>query len=131
MLTATKAGAFYALIVFLIGFMLGTIRVLLIVPYLGETAAVSLEAPVVLAASWLICRWCVDWLDVPRRVDARSRMGVVAFLVLIAAEFALGRLGFGRSTSEQLAGYGSAAGAVGLSAQVVFASLPVVQIWRR
>jgi hypothetical protein len=58
MANASKAGALYALIVFLIGFILGTIRVLLIVPRLGETAAVMLETPVMLAASWFVCRWC-------------------------------------------------------------------------
>jgi hypothetical protein len=67
MATASKAGALYALIVFLIGFILGTIRVLIIVPRLGETAAVLLETPLILAASWFFCRWCVDRLDVPRK----------------------------------------------------------------
>jgi hypothetical protein len=67
MATASKAGALYALTVFLIGFILGTIRVLIIVPRLGETAAVLLETPLILAASWFFCRWCVDRLDVPRR----------------------------------------------------------------
>jgi hypothetical protein len=131
MITATNAGALYALIVFLIGFVLGTIRVLLIVPRVGETAAVVLETPLMLVASWFVCRWSVDRLDLPRRVDARCLMGVVAFAVLIAAEFALGRLVFGRSASEQSADYASAAGAIGLAAQVVFATYPIVQIWRR
>src|SRR6266540_3135155 len=131
MAVATRAGALYALTLFLIGFMLGTMRVLLIVPRLGETAAVLLETPLILAASWFVCRWYVERLDVPRRVGARSLMGVVAFVVLMAAEFALGGLVFGRSAIEQLAGYGSAASAIGLAAQAVFASFPVVQVWRR
>jgi len=46
---------------------------------------------------------------------------------LMAAEFALGGLVFRGSVSEQLAGYGSASGAIGLAAQIVFASVPVVQ----
>jgi hypothetical protein len=33
-------------------------RVLLIAPRLGETAAVFLETPLILAASWFVCRWC-------------------------------------------------------------------------
>jgi hypothetical protein len=40
LLRATKAGALYAIIVFVIGFILGTIRVLLLAPRLGETTAV-------------------------------------------------------------------------------------------
>jgi len=48
---AVEAGVIYALIVFLCGFALGALRVLLIVPRIGETAAVSLEAPLILTAS--------------------------------------------------------------------------------
>jgi hypothetical protein len=57
---ATKAGALYAIVVFSIGFILGTIRILLLAPRLGETAAVIVEVPIILAASWPVCRWCVD-----------------------------------------------------------------------
>ena len=55
MFRATKAGALYAIIVFVIGFMLGTIRVLLVAPRLGETTADIIEAPIMLAASWFVC----------------------------------------------------------------------------
>ena len=57
MFQATKAGALYAIVVFSIGFILGTIRVLLLLPRLGETTAVIVEAPIMLAASWFVCRW--------------------------------------------------------------------------
>jgi hypothetical protein len=83
---ATEAGALYAIIVFLIGFILGTIRVLLVAPRLGETTAVILEAPMMLAASWFVVRWCVDRLDVRRTIQARLLMGLVAFMVLMSAE---------------------------------------------
>ena len=127
---ATKAGAFYAIIVFVIGFILGTIRVLLLAPRLGETIAVIVEAPVILAASWFVCRSCVARLDVRRTVSARSLMGLVAFLVLMSAEIGLGAV-LGRSLVDQLATYGSLAGAIGLAAQVIFAMFPVIQGWRR
>ena len=52
---AIEAGALYAIIVFVIGFILGTIRVLLLAPRLGETMAVSLEVAFILTASWF-CR---------------------------------------------------------------------------
>ena len=48
MFRATKAGALYAIIVFLIAFILSTIRVLLVAPRLGETTAVIIEAPIML-----------------------------------------------------------------------------------
>ena len=126
---ATKAGALYAIIVFLIGFILGTIRVLLFAPSLGEATAVIMEAPIMLAASWFVCRWCVDRLDVTRTVPPRSLMGLVAFLVLMSAEVGLGAV-LGRSLGDQLDGYGSPAGRIGLAAQVIFAMFPVIQVWR-
>jgi hypothetical protein len=127
---ATKAGAIYAIIVFLIGFIFGTIRLLLLVPRLGETTAVIIEAPIMLAASCFVCRWCVDRLDVAATVSARSLMGLVAFLVLSLAEFGLGAV-LGRLLTDQLAIYKSPSGAIGLAAQAVFAMFPVVRVWRR
>jgi hypothetical protein len=43
---ATTTGALYAIVVFSIGFILGTIRVLLLAPRLGETIAVIIEPPI-------------------------------------------------------------------------------------
>jgi hypothetical protein len=73
----------------------------------------------------------VDRVDVPRSVPVRSAMGGVALLVLMAAEFGLGGLAFGRSLDEQLSAYASAPGAIGFAAQIVFAAFPIVQVWRR
>ena len=130
MFQATKAGALYAIVVFSIGFILGTIRVLLLTPRLGETTAVIIEAPIMLAASWFVCRWCVNWINVRRTVPTRSVMGWVAFLLLMSAEVGLGVV-LGRSLGDQLDSYGYSAGAIGLAAQVIFAMFPVLQVWRR
>ena len=43
----------------------------------------------ILLASWFVCRWWADPLDVTRTVLARSLMGLVAFLVLMSAEAGL------------------------------------------
>jgi hypothetical protein len=127
---ATKAGALYAIVVFLIGFFFGSIRILVVVPRLGETIAVIIEAPIMLAMSWFVCRWCVERLSVRRTVPPRLLVGVVAFLVLMSAEFGLGAA-LGRSLVDQVAAYGSLAGAIGLAAQVIFATFPVIQVrWR-
>ena len=89
-----------------------------------------MEAPVILAASWFVCRWCVDRLDVRRTVSARSLMGLAAFLVLMSVEVDMGAV-LGRSLVDQLSSYGSLFGAIGLAAQVVFAMFPLIQVWRR
>ena len=54
-----KAATAYFAIVFGIGFVLGTARVLVIIPRIGELAAVLLEVPVMLATSWFAARWCI------------------------------------------------------------------------
>jgi hypothetical protein len=87
------------------------------------------EAPIILAASWFVCRWCGDRLDVRRTVPARSLMGLVAFLVLMLAEIGLGAV-VGRSLVDQLAAYGSLGGAIGLAAQVIVAMFRVIQVWQ-
>jgi hypothetical protein len=50
----------------------------------------------------------VDRLDLAATVPARSLMGLVAFLVMMSAEFTLGAV-LGRSLAHQLAAYGSPA----------------------
>src|ERR1700687_1040773 len=102
---AIRAGALYALVVFGVGFVLGTIRVLLMIPHIGETAAVLVEAPIMLAASWYVCRWSVERLDSPRNFPSRSVMGAVAFVTLMLEELALAVLVFGRSPAEQFGAY--------------------------
>jgi hypothetical protein len=128
---AVRAGALYALIVFGVGFVLGTIRVLLMIPHIGETAAVLAEAPIMLAASWYVCRWSVERLEAPRSLPSRTVMGAVAFVTLMLAELALGVLAFGRPLAEQFGAYVTRAGAIGFAAQVIFAVFPVIQVWRR
>ena len=84
----------------------------------------------ILLASWFVCRWWADRLDVTRTVPARSLMSLVAFLVLMSAEVGLGPV-LGRSLADQLAAFKSPFGPIGLGAQVIFAMFPVIQGWRR
>ena len=131
MAAAIPAGVIYALIVFLIGFIFGAVRTLLLIPHLGETLSVSVEAPFMLAASWFVCRWCVERLHVSRRAGARTAMGVVEFFVLMLAELGLSVLAFDRSVAQFSAAYGTLPGMIGLAAQIVFAAFPITHVWKR
>jgi hypothetical protein len=124
---AVKAGAFYFALVFLVGFALGTVRVLMLVPRVGALRAVMLETPVILIASWTICGWLLRRFRVPACAGARLAMGCVAFILLMLAE-ALLSLAIGRGPVAYLASFATAEGALGLAGQLVFALFPLVRM---
>jgi hypothetical protein len=128
--TLTSGAAYFA-IVFLAGFALGALRTAVVAPWLGEAFAVLLEAPVILAVSWFVAIWSVERFEVPAVPLARLAMGGVAFVLLMLAELGFAVTVFHRSGAEYLAGYQSAAGAIGLGAQVAFALVPWALTWRR
>lgn len=126
MRTAIAAGAAYFVLVFTAGFLLGVLRALLLAPLLGETPAVVVELPVILAVSWLACAWLIRRFAVPPALAPRAVMGAAAFALLIAAEFGLAALAFGRTPAEHLQTYRSLAGLLGLAGQLAFATFPVI-----
>lgn len=124
---ALRAGITYFALVFAIGFILGTIRVLVVIPQFGDTNAVLLELPVMLALSWFACRALVSRFNVPPEASARLTMGGLAFALLMLAELAVSVLGFGRTVSEHLATYQATGAQLGLAAQIAFALFPWAQ----
>jgi hypothetical protein len=125
---SSKAGLAYAVIVFGAGFILGALRLLVVVPRLGATAAVLLEAPVMLALSWWVCRWCVARFRVAASWQARVLMGMVALLGLQLAELSLAATLFDQPPASYLRGLGQVPGVIGLAAQLAFASWPLMQL---
>jgi len=124
---AAAAGAVYFLILFSAGFVLGTLRVLAIAPRLGDIAAVLLELPLMLAASWLVCRYLIRRMTIAADPAPRLLMGLTGFALLILAEIALGWFGFGRSLELQMAALGQPAGLIGLAGQIAFGAIPLLQ----
>jgi hypothetical protein len=118
----------YAAAVFAAGFVMGTLRVLVLVPRLGDTGAVLAELPVMLPASALLAWWAARRWRVPARAAARLAMGLVAFALLMLAETALATLGFGRPLAEHLAGYGDPSAWPGLAGQGMVALWPLILI---
>jgi hypothetical protein len=127
MTRAIRAGLAYFLLVFAAGFVLGTLRVTLIIPRIGELAAVCLEVPILLTLAWLICRAIIRRFDVPATLGARLAMGVFAFALLMLAELALSVLLAGRSPAQHFALYRQLAHQIGLAAQIGFAAIPLLQ----
>ena len=126
-----KAGLAYFGAVFVVGFMLGAVRVLVLVPRLGETASVLLEVPVILVVSWRLSGWTTQEFRVSSAVSRRLLMGVVAFALLMLAEMGVSVFAFGRSIEDHFAAYRSSQGVIGLIAQIAFAFIPLMQRnWR-
>ena len=124
---ALKAGVAYFSSVFVIAFMLGSFRVLVMTPRFGEVVSVSLEAPIILAVSWVASHLVARKFGVARGVPPRLLMGAVAFALLMFAELGLSVIVFGRSIDDYFAAYWSAQGLIGLAAQFGFAFIPAIQ----
>ena len=131
MLAALQAGLAYFAAVFAVSFALGTVRVLLLIPNLGESTAVLLELPIMLGVSWVACGFFVARFSVPALWIDRLVMGALAFLLLTIAEGCLSVLLFGRSVAEHLATYRSGQALMGLAAQIAYAAFPLLRIGRR
>ena len=124
---SAAAGFAYFAVVFAAGFVLGAVRVLALAPRLGESVAVLLELPVMLAVSWRSCRWVIARLEVPKASSARLVMGGLAFAMLMIAEMGISIFGFGRTLSDHLEYYRQMPVLLGLAGQIAFAAFPIVQ----
>lgn len=122
---ALQLGLAYFAAVFALGFLLGTLRVLWLIPWIGELAAVALELRIILSCAWLIAG---RLLRARRLAPAQAAlMGASAFLLLMLAEAALSLLLANRSLHEHLALYAEWPHRLGLAGQLVFASFPFLR----
>ncbi|MEM9619876.1 MAG: hypothetical protein AAF936_18125 [Pseudomonadota bacterium] len=128
MSNSLRAGAAYFALIFALGFVLGTIRVLVLLPRVGETNAVLLEGPLILTASWFTCSFLITRYRVAPVFSKRLLMGASALILLLLAEFVLGVYGFSRSVGEHFAHYATMPGALGLAGQIVFGLFPIMQL---
>ena len=72
----------YFLLVFAVGWILGPIRELWVVPHFGRMAAMLSEAVIMLTAMIVAARWVVRRSHVPRTLPATISMGLVALGLL-------------------------------------------------
>lgn len=124
---ALTAGFVYATGVFATGCVLGTVRLLLLAPRVGASAAVLLEAPFMLGVSWWLSLKCVRYWAVSAHPGARILMGAAALGILLTEELGLAVLAFGQSPAAYAHSFLELAGAIGLGAQLLFACFPALQ----
>lgn len=121
------AGIGYFAPVFVVGFALGVLRGILLVPLVGELWAVAIELPVMLGVSWWVCGLLVTRMGVPPAVPSRLVMGGVAFALLLLAELGVSLLLLDRTPADHLATYARPPNQLGLFAQLLFALVPLIR----
>ena len=121
-----KAGALYFALVFGVGFVLGTIRTLWIVPIFGTRMAELMETPIMLVVTILAARWVVRRLAMPFAPSRRLGMGCVALGLLLAAEFTVVLWLRGLTIGEYIANRDPVAWVVYIVMLVVFAIMPLL-----
>jgi MFS family permease len=84
-----KAGITYFGIVFGAGFILGPIRILLLVPNLGERLAELIELPLMLIVIIFAARRIIEKFEAPYLISQRLSIGFIALSILLLFEFTL------------------------------------------
>ena len=121
---ALKTGIIYFLLVFGTGFVLGTVRVLLIVPHVGHRAAELLEMPLMLLATVLAARWITRRFPEPHNSAGRLAIGGIALGLMLAAEMAVGIGLRGMTVSDIVLNRDPASGTAYYVSLVLFAAMP-------
>jgi len=121
-----KAGLLYFALTFGAGFVIGALRILLLVPRIGARAAELAETPVMIAISWCAARWVVRRLDVPLAACPRLGVGLLALALMLVAEFSLVLRLRGITLEEYFATRDPVSGAAYYSALVLLALMPLI-----
>jgi hypothetical protein len=119
-----KAGLTYFAIIFGVGFVLGTIRVLLVVPQVGVRAAELIEEPIMFIVVIFTARWVLRRFSLGS-ITEQLGAGMIGLGLLLAAEYALLRAR-GLTVREDIAQRDAVAGTVYLVMLLVYAMMPVV-----
>lgn len=119
-----KAGLTYFALVFGAGFILGALRVTLLVPRLGERMAELSEMPLMLAVIVLAARFVTRRFTIPSSVAARLGTGLLALSLLLAAELLLAVVLQDRALADYVASRDPVSGSAYLAMLALFALMP-------
>ena len=120
-----RAGVLYFALVFAVGFVLGTIRTLWVVPRLGSRTAELIEAPIMLGVSIFSARYLIRRLLFPATWLRRLASGAVALALMLVAEFGFVLWVRGLTIQQYLLTRDPISGTVYFMTLGVFAVIPV------
>ena len=127
MTRAFKAGAVYFLLLYVIGFLLGATRELLLAPRFGVVVASVLEALPMLAAIIHFAPLIARRFGVAPKSAGRIVMGLAGLTLLIGAEIVMTRVMRGLSPEQWLAHFASVEGVIYAALLAAFAAMPWVR----
>jgi len=132
---AAMSGIIYGSGMFFAGFALGVIRILWLIPKFGEVQSALMEIPFMLLFCWYLskqcllawycCQVCLSWTD--EHTDINT-MGITAFVTLILLETFMSVTLLHKTLGEIEQDLVSTKGTVGLVAQVIASSFPMIQM---
>jgi hypothetical protein len=116
----------YFAIVFGAGFLLGTVRVLWLVPQLGSRIAELSEMPIMLIVSYFAARWMIKHFAVPPAAASRLIVGITALIYLLIVEFTIVLWLQGMTIAEYFANRDPVSGAFYTASLILFALMPLI-----
>lgn len=119
-----KAALSYFAIVFTVGFLCGPIRILMLEPMFGPTAAVLFEAPILLMAMLYAARFVPRRLRLAPTSAAHLGMGFVALALVLLADLGVGVFIRQPSLGAVVDNFGTPSGRIYAALLLVFALMP-------
>jgi hypothetical protein len=123
---SVQAGIAFYVLLFGLGFLLGTLRQILVQHGLSRDLLVLIEIPLLLAYAWWVTGWAVQRFAVPTDQATRLMMGGVMLTLLRLSEAVIGSALTGAGFFAQLVPIGSLMGFVEFAAQVICALYPIL-----
>jgi hypothetical protein len=121
-----RAGLWYFALIFGAGFVLGALRVTLLVPRLGERMAELSEMPLMFAVIFFAAKFVIRRFTVAPSIAARLGIGLLALALLSAAELLLVVYLQERAIADYVASRDPVSGSVYLAMLVLVALMPVL-----
>jgi hypothetical protein len=129
MTNVLRAGIFYFLGVFAMGFILGELRSFFLVPDAGPVIAVLIEIPLMLLFAWYLCLLLIRKLEIPSDIYGRLVMGSVAFACLMTGEVLIAVLLQDGRVTDFFLTFDLPENRIGLGAQIAFSLFPAIQVY--
>ena len=118
----------YFAVCFGAGVVLGIFRNLILLSARGPLPALAIELPLILTICWFASkRLVVLVLGDHASLADLALAGVIAFMLLLSAEYMLGRFAIGLTAPQIVKHWTTLEGALGLCAQILFGLFPLLQ----